>query len=89
MLNHEALPAWPNRFTTKVRMSELNHHAHQKTSFAATLGAIAWSFIGLRRRKDYERDVTGLNPIYVLVAALIGVGAFIAALIMVAKLAVS
>lgn len=70
-------------------MSKPNHQPPQKTSFAATLAAIAWSFVGLRRRKDYERDVTGLNPVYVLVAALIGVVIFIAVLIAVAKLAVS
>jgi hypothetical protein len=70
-------------------MSEQNHQTHQKTSFSATLAAIAWSFVGLRRKKDYERDVTGLNPVYVLIAALIGVVVFIAALITVAKLAVT
>jgi hypothetical protein len=70
-------------------MSEPNHDPSKKTSFAATLGAIAWSFIGLRRRKDYEQDVTGLNPAYVVIAGLIGVVIFIAVLVTVAKLAVS
>lgn len=59
----------------------------KKMSFLATLGAVFWSFIGLRRRADYEKDVTGLNPVYVIVAALIGVAIFIGILLMVVSLA--
>jgi hypothetical protein len=70
-------------------MSEPSHEPHQKRSFAATLMAIAWSFIGLRSKKDYDQDVTGLNPVHVLIAALIGVAIFIAVLIGFVKLAVS
>ena len=65
-----------------------NKEKHHQISFAATLLAVAWSFIGLRRRKDYERDVTGLNPVYVIVAGLIGVAIFITALIMIVKIIV-
>lgn len=54
----------------------------RKMSFFETLGAVFWSFIGLRRRSDYERDVTGLNPVYVIVAALVGVALFIALLLL-------
>ena len=50
-------------------------------SFAGTLAAVAWSFIGLRRKSDFDRDVTALNPVYVLLAALVGVGLFIAVLL--------
>lgn len=50
---------------------------HKKLSFLETLGAVFWSFIGLRRRSDYERDVTGLNPVYVILAAFVGVAIFI------------
>lgn len=58
----------------------------EKTSFLATLGAVFWSFVGLRRRSDYEKDVTGLNPVYVIIAALIGVAIFIAVLLTVVSL---
>ena len=59
-----------------------------KMSFPATLKAIAWSFIGLRRKSDYERDVTGLNPVYVLIAGLIGVAVFIGILVLIVNLVV-
>ncbi|WP_188420876.1 DUF2970 domain-containing protein [Oxalicibacterium solurbis] len=54
----------------------------EKISFFATLGAVFWSFIGLRRRSDYERDVTGLNPVYVIIAGLVGVALFIGLLLL-------
>lgn len=61
----------------------------ENRSFLSTLVAIAWSFIGLRRRKDFEQDVGRMNPFYVLIAALIGVAIFIGALLIVVKYAVS
>lgn len=60
----------------------------QKTSFFATLGAVFWSFIGLRRRSDYEKDVTGLKPAYVIIAALIGAALFITILLSIVALVV-
>ncbi len=58
----------------------------EKTSFLATLGAVFWSFIGLRRHAAYEKDVTSLNPVYVIIAALLGVAIFIAVLLTVVSL---
>jgi hypothetical protein len=34
----------------------------KKTSFLRTVKAVAWSFVGLRSRGDYEEDVKNLNP---------------------------
>jgi hypothetical protein len=60
----------------------------RKLSFFATMGAIFWSFIGLRRHTDYEKDVTGLNPFYVIVAGLIGAAIFIGVLLTIVNLVV-
>ena len=61
-----------------------------KRSFIATLAAIAWSFFGLRRKKDFDVDAEGaLNPVYVIVAALLGLMAFIGLLILAVRFAVS
>lgn len=70
-------------------MEEQKSQKPQKTSFLGTLKVIAWSFVGLRRRKDYERDATSLNPIYVLIAGLIAVAIFITVLLIVVKTVVS
>ncbi|MDO8301423.1 DUF2970 domain-containing protein [Lacisediminimonas sp.] len=58
-------------------------------SFLSTLAAIAWSFAGLRRRKDFEQDVGRMNPFYVLAAAAIGLAIFICALLIIVNYAVS
>jgi hypothetical protein len=55
----------------------------------ATMVAIAWSFVGLRSKKDFDEDgADGMNPVYVIIAALIGVGIFIAVLMFFVRQAV-
>lgn len=62
----------------------------QKRSFIATLAAIAWSFIGLRRRKDFDVDAKGaFNPLYVFIAAVLALAVFIGALMLAVQFAVS
>lgn len=53
----------------------------ENRSFLSTMAAIAWSFVGLRRRKDFEEDVGRLNPLYVIIAGLIGTALFIGILL--------
>lgn len=62
-------------------MPEPIEQEKKKMSFCATLGAICWSFVGLRRRSDYEKDATSLNPVYVIIAAAIGTAIFIGVLL--------
>lgn len=61
----------------------------RQASFGATMKAVFWSFFGVRKRKDYERDAANLNPVHVIIGALIGVAAFIAILVLVVKWAVA
>lgn len=60
-----------------------------KPSFLYSLKAVLWSFVGLRRKSDYERDDVKLNPIHVIVAGLLAVALFIGILITVVKFVVS
>jgi hypothetical protein len=53
----------------------------RKGSFLRTLRAVAWSFFGVRKSSDLERDVSELNPVHVVIAAIIAAALFIAALI--------
>ncbi|MFB9241300.1 DUF2970 domain-containing protein [Massilia antarctica] len=62
-------------------MSDKNRAQGAQRSFFSTLAAIAWSFVGLRRKSDFDRDVTALNPIDVIMAGLIGVAVLIATLL--------
>lgn len=70
-------------------MKPRNEQPSGTRSFMSTLAAIAWSFVGLRRKKDFDQDIGRMNPVYVLVAALIGTAAFIGALLAAVQYAVS
>jgi hypothetical protein len=59
-----------------------------KRTFGQTLTAVAWSFVGLRRRGDFERDVGAFNPLYVIAGAVLGVTVFISTLLIVVRLVV-
>ena len=59
----------------------LKSAASRKASPLHTLRAVAWSFLGIRRAKDYEDDVARLNPVHVVIAGLIGAALFVGALI--------
>jgi Protein of unknown function (DUF2970) len=55
----------------------------RKGSFGQTMKAVAWSFFGIRKSAEYEKDVNQLNPVHVIVAGLIGAALFVAALVLV------
>jgi hypothetical protein len=54
-------------------------------TFLQTIKAVLWSFIGIRKRSDYERDAAQLNPVHVIIAAVIGVLVFIFVLLMIVR----
>ncbi len=70
-------------------MNELKKASERKASFGATMKAVFWSFFGIRKRSDYEKDSASLNPIHVIIAGLIGVLVFIGVLIVLVRIAVS
>ncbi|MES2831897.1 MAG: DUF2970 domain-containing protein [Pseudomonadota bacterium] len=61
----------------------------RKLSFLATMKAVLWSFFGVRRKSDYERDAAELNPVHVLIAGVIGAMFFVGFLVAVVKIVVS
>ena len=64
------------------RGSDLKAATERPLSFVQTVKAVAWSFIGLRRRAGYEQDVQKLNPVHVILAGVMGALAFILVLIL-------
>ncbi len=52
-----------------------------RAGFGRTLVAVFWSFFGVRKRADLERDAGSLNPVAVVVAALLAVALFVLVLI--------
>jgi hypothetical protein len=67
----------------------LKKASERKASFGATMKAVFWSFFGIRKRSDYEKDAGSLNPVHVVIAGLIGVLLFIGVLVVLVRIAVS
>jgi hypothetical protein len=61
----------------------------RKASLLQTARAVAWSFVGIRRRADYAKDVAQLNPTHVLIAGIVGAALFVLALVLLVKWVVS
>jgi len=53
----------------------------RKANFGQTFRAVAWSFLGIRRSADHAEDVKKLNPIHVVIAAVIGAAVFVVFLV--------
>ncbi len=60
---------------------ELREAVRRKGSFLQTLRAVAWSFFGVRKSSEYEKDLNQLNPVHVVVAGVLAALLFIAALV--------
>ena len=58
---------------------------HAVTSVGAifrTIKAVAWSFIGIRKSSAYQEDLSKLNPLHIIVVALVGVALFVGGLVL-------
>lgn len=70
-------------------MDEMKDAVKRKMSFAQTMRAVLWSFIGLRKGAEHESDMARLNPVHVVIAGVIAAAVFIAILIMIVRVVVS
>ena len=61
----------------------------RKGSWLMTAKAVAWSFLGIRRRADYAKDVEKLNPIHVVIAGIVGAALFVVVLVLLVRWVVS
>lgn len=68
---------------------ELREAAQRKGSFAQTLKAVAWSFFGVRKSKDYAQDVAKINPVHVIVAGLMAAVIFVVGLVFLVRFIVA
>jgi hypothetical protein len=64
------------------------NESRPRASFLYSMKAVFWSFFGLRRKRDFDTDSASINPVHVVIAALIGVACFIGLLISIIKFVV-
>lgn len=51
-------------------------------SIVRTFKAVAWSFFGVRKASEHEKDVSQLDPKQVIVAGIVAAALFVLALVM-------
>jgi hypothetical protein len=57
--------------------SDLKQAVVRKGSVARAFSAVAWSFFGVRKGADHEKDVAQLNPVHVIVAGIAAAAVFV------------
>ena len=57
----------------------------KKGSILATVKAVMWGFMGVRRQADYQKDIARLNPLHILAVGLVMAILFVSALILIVK----
>ncbi len=62
-------------------MSKATVNADAPSSLLRSVKLVAWSFLGIRSKTAYQEDLSKVNPLHVLVVALVGVLLLIACLI--------
>jgi Protein of unknown function (DUF2970) len=50
-----------------------------------TFKAVAWSFFGVRKGSEYERDIAELKPQHVIVVGIVCAAVFVLALVAIVK----
>ncbi|MEY4910352.1 MAG: hypothetical protein RL761_15 [Pseudomonadota bacterium] len=41
------------------------------SDFLSTLKAVLWSFVGIRKNSEYQKDLQKLNPIHIVITAVV------------------
>lgn len=51
------------------------------SSYLDTIKAVSWSFLGIRKNSEYEKDLAKLNPLHIIAVAVVMVIVFVLGLI--------
>ena len=66
-------------------MDELKQAAGRKSSFLQTLAAVLWSFFGVRKGQDHDRDMASLNPVHVIITGVMAGVLFVVTLVVLVR----
>lgn len=67
------------------RADEVDSAAGRTAGFGQTARAVLWSFFGVRRKADYQKDAVQLNPVHVIIAGVLAAALFVFVLIMIVR----
>lgn len=69
-------------------MADLKETTRRKASLLDTVKAVGASFFGVRGGRAHDRDMSSLNPLYVILVGILLAAAFVGVLVFIAKSAV-
>jgi hypothetical protein len=62
-------------------MNDIKQAARRKVRLGQTIGAVLWSFFGVRRSANHEADMAELNPLHVIAVGVVAAAIFVLGLI--------
>ena len=75
---------YPNQ-DQRTSADDLRAAVQRKSSFAQSMKAVAWSFFGIRRGADHQKDISQLNPVHIILAGLLSAALFVGLLVMLVR----
>lgn len=61
----------------------------KKSSFAQSMKAVMWGFLGVRKKSGLQEDVASLSFAHIIIAGVVGALIFMAILLLIVKAVVS
>jgi hypothetical protein len=62
-------------------MTDIKQATRRKGSLRQTIGAVLWSFFGVRRSANHEADMAELNPVHVIAVGVMAAAIFVLGLV--------
>ena len=62
-------------------MNDIKQATRRKVRLGQTIGAVLWSFFGVRRSANHEADAAELNPLHVIAVGVVAAAIFVLGLI--------
>ena len=60
----------------------------RRGSIVGTFKAVAWAFLGIRARGAHEADIANLNPVHLIIVAIVCAAVFVTTLLFIVRWAV-
>ncbi len=74
--------------TVAMSPDSMSEALTKRAGLAATMRAVLWSFFGVRRRSDYEKDAVALNPLHVIITGIVAAALLVVILLVIVNLVV-
>jgi Protein of unknown function (DUF2970) len=60
----------------------MSESATTRASLLRSVRTVAWSFLGIRKSSEFQKDIAGVQPLHVIAVGLVGALLFVLALVL-------